>query len=277
MKNALDNYINGIIATAQQTLSQSPDDYVQEGLLFCGTCHCPKQIRLNFGRGEVTVPCLCKCGEAALIAEEAEKKQRREMEAIESLKAQSLMDAKFSRQTFDAWQVTDENEKAYRICRRYVERWDSMLENNQGLLLYGSVGTGKTYAAACIANALLDRRVPVVMTSFVKLLDGYDDELTRRLNRARLLIVDDLGAERGTDYALEKVYAIIDGRYRAGLPMILTTNLELGDMQKTADIRYGRIYDRIFETCYPVRFAGLSRRKTEAKRRFDAMKALMED
>ena len=102
------------------------------------------------------------------------------------------------------------------------------------------------------------------------------EKLIAQLNRAKLLIIDDLGAERGTDFALEKVYDIIDSRYRAKLPMLLTTNLELGMMQEATDIRYSRIYDRIFEVCYPVQFVGQSFRKAEAKRRFDDMKSFLE-
>lgn len=75
-----------------------------------------------------------------------------------------------------------------------------MVKKNQGLLMYGNVGTGKTFAAACIANYLLDRKVPTVMTSFVKIVDSADlknretaNAFISRLNRARLLIIDDLG------------------------------------------------------------------------------------
>ena len=157
-----------------------------------------------------------------------------------------------------------------------------MLEKNQGLLFYGGVGTGKTFAAACIANRLLELRVPVVMTSFVKLLDtmkGFqtdDQAMIAKLNRAKLLIIDDLGAERSTDTALEKVYNIVDSRYRAKRPVILTTNLSLDEMKDTLDIRYTRIYDRIFEMCYPMQFKGQSWRKAEAAHRFDEMKKLLE-
>ena len=108
---------------------------------------------------------------------------------------------------------------------RYLHTLDpddfrEMEEKNQGLLLYGPVGTGKSYTAACIANALMEKEIPVVMTSFVKILQdiqmmnkgesGYLDTL----NAARLLIIDDLGAERDTVYALEKVYNVIDSRIR---------------------------------------------------------------
>ena len=120
------------------------------------------------------------------------------------------------------------------------------------------------------------------MTSFVKLLEtmqGFSEDdgaLIARLNRAKLLIIDDLGAERSTDFALEKVYDIVDSRYRAKLPIILTTNLSMTEMKESADIRYTRIYDRIFEMCYPMQFTGRSWRKAEAARRFDEMKNFLE-
>ena len=84
------------------------------------------------------------------------------------------------------------------------------------------------------------------MTSFVKLLDLASgkpggDAVLSRLSCAKLVIFDDLGAERSTDYALEKVYNIIDTRYRNKLPMILTTNLTIDDMKSESDIRYSRI------------------------------------
>lgn len=273
--NAIESTLNGIIARAEQAQERSPEDYVQDGLLYCGACHRAKQLHF----GKYIVPCLCKCGEEKLKAEEEAKKRKKRLEFLESLKRQSLMDSKFYSQSFESWQ-DGENEKQKRICRRYAEAFDKMLESNQGLLLYGEKGTGKTFAAACIANYLLSYGVPVVMTSFVRLLEQSfredEDDTMQRLNRAKLLIIDDLGAERGTDYALERVYAIIDNRYRANLPMILTTNLSPGEMKNINDIRYERIYDRIFEICYPVQFAGASFRRREAVRRFGEMKEILE-
>ena len=120
-----------------------------------------------------------------------------------------------------------------------------------------------------------------MMTSFVKLLETVqsakrdESDIVRRLNRAKLVIFDDLGAERSTDYALEKVYNIVDSRYRARLPMILTSNLTLTEMQEETDIRYLRIYDRVFETCYPMQFTGPSLRKQEAAKRYDEMEKLL--
>ena len=83
-----------------------------------------------------------------------------------------------------------------------------MYEDNQGLLLWGPVGTGKSYAAAVIANELLDRRTSVVMTSFIKILKEvgtFDDDNGKieKMNQSKLLIIDDLGAERGTEISGE--------------------------------------------------------------------------
>ena len=75
--------------------------------------------------------------------------------------------------------------------------------------------------------------------------------------------------------ALEKVYNIVDSRYRKSLPMILTTNLTIEDMKSEVDMRYRRIYDRVFETCYPMQFTGPSWRMKEASRRYKDMEELL--
>ena len=76
---------------------------------------------------------------------------------------------------------------------------------------------------------------------------------------------------------IKKVYDIIDSRYRNGKPVILTTNLSIEQMKSCDDIRYTRIYDRIFEMCYPVKVNGFSWRKKEAASRYGVVKKLLED
>ena len=75
---------------------------------------------------------------------------------------------------------------------------------------------------------------------------------------------------------IQALYNIIDSRYRCGKPLILTTNLDLRQMKECQDIRYSRIYDRIFEMCYPVKAEGLSWRKKEAAGRYKETKELLE-
>lgn len=263
------------------------DYYGEDGLLVCGVCHEPRQEIAPWKVGNGTVDLKrarsCKCDRDLAEQKKREEQMKEDMERIARLKELSLMDAKFKGAVFESFKTTKENEKNLKLCKRYATAFDKMLEKAQGLLMWGDVGTGKSFAAACIANYLLEHKVPVVMTSFVKILEIIDKDrdeestIISRLGRAKLVIFDDLGAERSTDYAIEKVYNIIDSRYRSGLPMILTTNLTLTAMQNETDMRYKRIFDRIFETCYPMQFTGVSWRMKSAYQRFSAMEELLTD
>lgn len=287
--------LGGLMAQAQRAgQPENGDYYDSEGFLVCGKCHTRRQVEVNMPdlkavpfdpkkKVRVKMPVSCRCRAERRYQEEQMLQQDKDMRAMETLKRQSLMDERLRDVSFDSFRKTNDNAYNLKLCLRYANHFDEMLAKNQGLLFYGGVGTGKTFAAACIANQLLNQRIPVIMTSFVKLLESMqgfsedDSALIARLNRAKLLIIDDLGAERSTDYALEKVYDIVDSRYRAKLPIILTTNLSMTELKESTDIRYTRIYDRIFEMCYPMQFKGQSWRKLEAARRFDAMKNFLED
>lgn len=283
-KQLLESMI-GIIGEEAE-LENAGDYKGDDGLLYCGKCRTPKQMRrvLPLDIGERVIPCLCECQKKEHAARAEEQKRRQYEQRVAELRIGSMMDAKSRNSTFANFQKTKDNERPLTIARRYVERFDEMAAKNQGLMFYGNPGTGKTFIAACIANALIEKQVPVVVTSFVKLIgeiqnqsfDRSEEAMIQTLNRAKLLIIDDLGAERSTDYALERVYNVIDSRYRSAKPLILTTNLTLGQMQATADTRYGRIYDRIFEMCYPVEMKGESWRYAEAANRFDEMSRLFD-
>lgn len=268
-------------ATAAQA-EKNPEDYYKDGILFCGKCHTNKEKKIQLAGECVTVRCICKCEAEERERIQKQKDYEEEMRRIERLRVASLIDAKLEASTLKTFTIKEDNKKLYTIVKNYVENFDTFYKSNRGLLFWGSVGTGKSYAAACIANELLNRKIPVVMTSFVKVLQVIQDntenetEFVNRLCAARLLIIDDLGTERNTDYALEKVYNVIDSRYRTGKPLILTTNLNLQDMQMTQDIRYQRIYDRIFEMCHPVMVNGTSWRINQAKERFNETKRLLE-
>lgn len=283
--NGIGEAIAKVLSHPQEEVNpQQPEDYIgEDGLLYCGVCHRRKQYRVKFEGKEMVVPVICKCRQDELARQKEEDEKARQMQAVEALKSLSLMSDKFKTATFEAYIRRPENEKPYRVARNYADKFDEMYKQNQGLLFYGPVGTGKSYTAACIANALLSRRISVVMTSFVKILqeiqgNGTDEgKYISRLDNARLLIIDDLGAERNTDYALEKVYNVVDSRVRSNKPMILTTNLTLDYMKDPQDIRYTRIYDRIFETCYPLQMTGRSFRLDEGNKRFVKMRNLLED
>lgn len=280
--------VGGIFTRAKQ---DGDDFYGEDGLLYCGKCKTKKETKIMFPslsdpeapRKETIVPCVCKCRKEEMEKREAEEKHEQEMRRIESLRSNSLIESKFRNADFSTFVPTQENQKVYTLAKKYVEKFPEMYKSNQGILFWGEVGRGKSFTAACIANELLKNMTTVIMTSFVKILQDFqnpqmeESKYIERLNSAKLLIIDDLGTERNTDYALEKVYNVIDSRYRSGKPIILTTNMTVKDMQETTDIRYKRIYDRIFEMCYPQKVTGCSWREQSAAKRFDEMRKIMED
>ena len=132
--------------------------------------------------------------------------------------------------------------------------------------MVGDVGTGKTFAAGCIANALIDRGISV---RFVSVSDavyrmqeicisdrsgGDRENFIRALISPELLILDDLGAERKTSFGKERVFDIINRRVLTGKPMLITTNIPVAAMHDAADLEDRRIYDRVLQVCTPVLF-----------------------
>lgn len=255
-----------------------PGDYMgDDGVLHCGVCGKPREHR--FKHNGRFVGCICQCEKDEMEREEAERQRQRELDRVKELAAYSLVDERFHESTFDRFTAsTSEDRRVLRICRNYVEHFDEMLANNAGLIFYGSPGTGKTFAASCIANALMERRVPVLVTSIVRLtanMFGDDlNELLFRMNTARLLVLDDFGAERNTEFKAEQIFTVIDARYAAKKPMIITTNLT--DFKTETDVRRKRVYDRIFEVCTPIKMDGESKRRAEGQKKRDSIRALLE-
>lgn len=166
-------------------------------------------------------------------------------------------------------------------AKTYADKWSDMMSKNIGLLLWGEVGTGKTYFAACIANALVENCVSVKMTNFSTILNDlfYENDKNQyidRLNNHNLLIIDDLGIERDTEYALEQVYNIIDARYKSNKPLIVTTNLSLTEIKNPIDTAHKRIYDRVLEMCVPVKFDGENFRQQKAADKMEAIKTIFD-
>lgn len=97
------------------------------------------------------------------------------------------------------------------------------------------------------------------------------------MNRFELLVLDDLGAERQSSFAMEQVFEVIDERVKAGLPLIVSTNLTLANLNDHSDLGYSRIYDRILSVCVPMIFNRTSRRKAEGAERLEWLKGVLSD
>ena len=254
---------------------KATDDYMdtETGLLMCGKCHTKKQKKISFLGVERVVGCLCQCAAEEMEREREKHRAEEELLHIRQMKSAGLQDSTFFDYTFAN---CDETHPCAKYARRYVGNFAEFQKNGQGLLFWGNVGTGKTFLAGCIANALMEKNIPVLMTSFPKLLNalgglysGEKNEYLKSLNQYRLLIIDDLGVERDTPYVLETVYLVIDERYKSGKPFIITTNLSLEELRNPADLEHGRIYDRIMERCVPVAFSGKNYRTDKGRKNME--------
>ena len=264
------------------TAAPEMEDYIgEDGLLYCGKCHTPKEAYFPEGKelfGRDRHPAECDCQRAAREQRQAAEEHRRHVEAVENLKQRAFADSAMQQWTFE----NDNGRNPQTgIARRYAEHWEEMQAENIGCLFWGNVGNGKSYLAGCIANALMEKEVPVYMTNFAVILGDLSpgftgrNEYISRLCRYPLLIIDDFGMERGTDYGLEQVFHVIDTRYRSNKPLIATTNRPLDELKKPTDTAHSRIYDRLLSMCVPIRFTGVNFRQETAKRKMETMKKLL--
>lgn len=249
-------------------------DYEKDGLLYCGHCNTPKQCRIPIGGNVRLVGCQCACAAREYEAEKKARADREKRLRIETLRADGIRDKSLTACRFDTATMSEEIVK----CKRYADAWDDMRRENSGLLLWGNTGNGKTFAAACIANELIDRGIPAMITSFPRILNaGYDkQEIIEQVRYYPLLVIDDLGAERSSEYAMEAVYTVIDERYKAQKPLIITTNLTLDELCKPKNMDYQRIYDRVIEICTPLVFKGDNLRRDKANKRLRYIKSVLE-
>lgn len=276
----LRNFIDGVELKAAQSIQAEHGDYIgADGLLYCGKCNTRKQTRVSILGVEKTPYCLCQCEVEKREREEAEIKRWELARKVSEYRRMGFPESMMQEWTFDNSDGT--NDKIMEAARRYALNFDEFRKQGKGLLLFGTVGTGKTYAAACIANALIDRGIPVLMTNFARIANTVGgmwegkQEYYDSLNRFPLLILDDLAAERKTEYMSEIVFNVIDARYRAGLPLIITTNLTAEELKHPSDISYQRTFSRLLEMCLPVEVKGKDKRLERLKADIQPMKDLL--
>lgn len=272
--------LNSVLERAAVAVPKEPGDYTKNGLLFCGQCHTAKQCRVDIpgGHGFVT-SCLCACGVKARDSERERRRAQEQIDMVERTRTVGIANQLHRHARFSA---DDGKNCATQTVRRWADAWDQVRAKNIGLLLYGAPGTGKSWAAAAAANQLIDQGIGVFMTnlsSVMNALGGLDAEsknaFIENVVKHPLLILDDFGTERETSFALEQVFNVIDSRYRAGKPVIVTTNLGLNDLRNPVDTAHARIYSRVLEMCTPVNFGSQGRREGLAADKFAAAKEIL--
>ena len=246
-------------------------DYKKDGVLHCGTCNKPKEKKMSVLGKDVFVRQMCDCEKAeeenrkARIEEQRAKDENaRRQEIIERNRKRCFESQEQMNYTFDN---DDKINEISKIAKNYAEKFETI---NAGLVFYGSVGTGKTFSACCIANALIDKGYKVLVTNFPKIVNELQSTFEKQeyidnLVGFDLLVIDDLASERRTEYMDEMVTNVIDSRYRNGKTVIITTNLTADEMVYSEDVNRQRIYSRLYEMCVFYEVKGDDRRKNKQK------------
>lgn len=251
----------------------SESDYFRDGLLYCGKCRTPREcvVTIPNTRRTFSAPVVCACRKAEMVRDRAEACRK----AADERRKQALPLEKYRLMTFAA------SDTPLPFAEKYVERWKDMLKNNVGLLLHGAVGSGKTYAAAAVANALVDEGEWVYMHNIAAmnaaLRDTYKGghaELMEKAQMSRLFVIDDFGAESVTPYSLQLTYELVEARAESGKPLIVTTNLSPAAIAGTDDPSLSRLYSRL-AALHPVGIAGPDRRRAATRQRYDEINGIL--
>lgn len=280
--------MNDLLRSIFQTISENAEknfidnknaeDYIAEdGLWYCGKCSTAKQFRMpeelmKMGMPEI-VGCCCACQTAR------EKREKAEQQLVNIISRNKEL-ANIPEHYLSADIGTVESPDARKIGMNYIRNFEQM--GRTGLLLYGDVGTGKTYLAACIANDLLNKGISVKWLTSMQIVERGNffneseyAEYTRNITSPDLLIIDDLGAERGTEFALERVHSLVDTRISANKPMIVTTNIDINNMGNCTDLKKKRTFDRILPATFAFAMKGISYRMKQAQKSYKELKNLL--
>lgn len=222
----------------------------------------------------------CKCELERQAQEEARRKEYERKARIARLFDLAELGPRFAECTFESWIARPGSERCLEAAKNFAEHFDRHQVSGEGLLMFGNPGNGKSHLAAAIVNAVIPRGKACVFRSvpalLKKLQETYradarvsESEILAVLQDADLVVLDDLGAEKMTEWAESMIYYIVDQRYRWRKPIIVTTNCDLETLENRIGVR---TIDRLLEMCVLVENRATSYRKEEAFKRMKTLK-----
>ena len=250
---------------------------------YCSKCGEPTSREVMFGDKMITLPLACKCQREE--RERLEEQIQRDRMALRNadIIRNGYLDNYYAELTFDIDDNPDS--KPSQDMKRYAQKWEQMKEKNLGLLLMGGYGSGKTFYASAIANEVRRKGDFILIGTLSKLIQEINADFSRnrtawetKISTYPLMVLDDLGMERDTDYNLEQMENIIDVRYRSRKPTIITTNLSPDEIKNIkGDIRKERAWSRIREMCVPYTITGIDRRKDTGNEKVALIKEMFNE
>ena len=201
-----------------------------------------------------------------------EEKKLRKMQEFANKVDKIIKNSKMSKRNlnykFENFEVNSNNKKVYQSLKEYSEKLANSVER-KGLILVGNNGVGKTHLACSIANELIKNGIPIIYGTLINLLaelkNTYDVdnnisemEIIKLYEKVDLLIIDDLGKEKPSEWGLEKLFTIINSRYESNLPVLITTNYDqnslINRLSINGEIETAKsIISRLYEMCYLVK------------------------
>ncbi len=199
---------------------------------------------------------------------------------VEKIIKNSKMSKRNLSYKFDNFEPNNSNRKVFNNLKNYSEELLNGIEK-KGLILVGNNGGGKTHLACSIANKLIENGIPVIygtlINLFAELRNSYDTynnisemEIIKLYENVELLIIDDLGKEKPSEWGLEKLFTIINSRYEKNLPVIITTNYNQNSLVErlslNGEIETAKsIISRLYEMCYLVKIDDIDHRIQKKK------------
>lgn len=178
------------------------------------------------------------------LAEEQELRKQK----IESILGKSGIKKRYLSRTIDSFSVTAENKRSFEVATDYIKNFREYFTQGKGLYLEGPCGTGKTHLAIAIALAIINTGVPVICKTSIDILGDIkrcyernsevtEEEVLEAYKTVDLLIIDDLGKEQVTEWSVPVLYSILNERYEALLPTIITTNYNTTALAEKLSVR----------------------------------------
>lgn len=182
---------------------------------------------------------------------------QKRLEEPERLLDESNLGDRFKGRTFASFDAKRDRE-AFDQCSRYANDEKLMERKRNGLILAGGFGSGKTHLAAAICNALVGRGIPVLFGTSVEHLENIRNDFEHtgmnlslsKMKSIPVLVIDDLGKEKKTDWTKQVLFDVVNYRYEHKLPTIITTNLiSNGNFDALANHVEGAVWSRFCEMC----------------------------